>query len=316
MSNESNDITLTSPEIDALRQREYNATVVRMICIHDELAILRVRPDAGVPRYLAGQYTSLGLGYWEPRAEGCQEEQLEPGQHAKLIKRAYSISSPIVGDDGELLQNRDEDFLEFYIALVRNAVRRPPALTPRLFLLKDGDRLYVADKITGKYTLEATKPTDTIVMMATGTGEAPHNKMLLELVRAEHQGLVVSVVCVRYERDLAYRGVHMQLERRLPKYKYITLTTREAWNRDNKMYIQDLIRRGRLEELLGRPLDPAATHVFLCGNPQMIGVPKKGEHEGQWIYPQPTGVVELLEARGFRVDHPKLPGNIHFEQYW
>ena len=37
-----------------------------------------------------------------------------------------------------------------------------------------------------------------------------------------------------------------------------------------------------------------------------------------FIYPKPTGVVELLEARGFRADQPniKFQGNIHFEEYW
>jgi ferredoxin--NADP+ reductase len=287
-----------------------------MRLIHDELAIMRVKPDAGVPNYLAGQYTSMGLGFWERRAEGCQEEALEPGQLSKVIKRAYSISSPILGTDGQLLRRDEETFLEFYIALVRTASKRPPALTPRLFLLRDGDRLFVADKITGRYTLESVKPDDMVLLLATGTGEAPHNKMILDLARAGHRGRIASVVCVRYERDLAYLETHQRLQQMLPNYLYVTLTTREARNRNNKVYIQDLIRTDQLEERIGQPLDPSRTHAFLCGNPQMIGVPKRGAKEGEWVYPQPQGAIELLVARGFQMDRPRHPGNIHFEEYW
>jgi ferredoxin--NADP+ reductase len=35
-------------------------------------------------------------------------------------------------------------------------------------------------------------------------------------------------------------------------------------------------------------------------------------------YPQPAGVIEVLEKRGFRADvsATKFKGNIHFEEYW
>ena len=94
--------------------------------------------------------------------------------------------------------------------------------------------------------------------------------------------------------------------------------TREADTVGQKVYIQDLITSGQLEERLGNPLDPAAAHVYLCGNPKMIGVPNKDRQTGQRVFPTPVGVVELLEKRGFQVDQPnvKLRGNIHFEEYW
>ena len=39
---------------------------------------------------------------------------------------------------------------------------------------------------------------------------------------------------------------------------------------------------------------------------------------GVTAYPQPAGVVEILERRGFQVDQhaAKIKGNIHFEEYW
>ena len=51
----------------------------------------------------------------------------------------------------------------------------------------------------------------------------------------------------------------------------------------------------------------------------MIGVPgRRTASTGERVYPQPPGVVEILERRGFQVDQPqvKIKGNIHFEEYW
>jgi ferredoxin--NADP+ reductase len=142
--------------------------------------------------------------------------------------------------------------------------------------------------------------------------------MLWELLRRGHPGRILSACCVRYRRDLAYSETHQDLMRRFPNYTYLPLTTREADTIGNKKYIQDLIASGQLEERLGGPLDPACTHVFLCGNPKMIGVPTKDRDTGQAVYPTPAGVVEILERRGFQIDRPqvKMKGNVHFEEYW
>jgi ferredoxin--NADP+ reductase len=306
---------LSAADIARLRDQEYNATLTYFRRIHEELAVIRVELDSPIPHYKAGQYTTIGAGYWEPRVAGCQPEELGPSQLTKVVKRAYSISSSVLGENGELLRPEDENYLEFYIVLVRDAERRPPALTPRLFAMQTGSRLFVSEKITGTYTLDHVRPDDTVLFMATGTGEAPHNKMLLELARASHSALIASIVCVRFRSDLGYFDNHQKLVARLPNYCYIWLTTREQENLQNKLYIQDLIRTGELERRLGRPIEPAHTHAYLCGNPKMIGVPEK-QPGGTLHYPQPTGVVELLEQRGLKCDRPREPGTIHFEKYW
>jgi ferredoxin--NADP+ reductase len=218
-----------------------------------------------------------------------------------------------------LLNIEQTDWLEFYIVLVRKSGKaQAPVLTPRLFLLREGDRLFLGEKITGHYNLDPVQPKDTVLFLATGTGEAPHNYMLWELLRRGHAGRILSACCVRYERDLAYTPVHQELMRRFANYTYLSLTTRENIREGRKVYIQDLITSGQLESALGKPLDPATTHVFLCGNPAMIGVPNKDPQTGARVYPQPAGVVEILEQRGFRVDqaNAKIKGNIHFEEYW
>jgi ferredoxin--NADP+ reductase len=309
-----------SPEqIVELRRMRYNATVVWLHKPHSDLLIMRVRPDFPLPQHKPGQYSTLGMGYWEPRHLGCQEEVLQPGEEKKLARRAYSISCSILDEGGQLLDRSKVDWLEFYVVLVRDSDRpNPPALTPRLFLVEEGGRLFLGEKITGHFTLDPVKPDDTVVFLSTGTGEAPHNYMLWELLHRRHTGKMLAACCVRYRRDLAYESIQEELMHRYPNYTYLSLTTREAVNAGQKVYIQDLITSGQLEEKLGQPLDPARTHIYLCGNPKMIGVPAKDRDTGERIYPQPLGVIEILERRGFQLDEPaaKRKGNIHFEEYW
>ncbi len=310
---------MTSEELSRLRDEKYNASIVHLDRVHHDLVIMRVRPDFPRPAHKPGQYTVLGLGYWEPRHEGCQAEQLDPLFLSRLARRSYSISCSVLDTEGELLEVAQTDWLEFYIVLVRNSGKAAaPVLTPRLFLLEQGSRLHLGEKIAGHYTLEGVKPDDSVIFLSTGTGEAPHNYMLLELLRANHRGRILSACCVRYKQDLGYRAIHDQLMGRYPNYTYLSLTTREGQGPGGKVYIQDLISSGELERQLGRPLDPATTHVFLCGNPKMIGVAEKDRVTGEVRFPQPPGVIEILTRRGFQTDVPaqKLRGNIHYEEYW
>jgi ferredoxin--NADP+ reductase len=309
---------MTAVEIADLRARRYNATVVGVRRVNPDLMAIRVKPDFPIHAHQPGQYCTLGLGYWEPRVEGCQAEALAPGEEQKVVRRAYSISCPILSDAGPALHVADGcEWLEFYIVLVReNPDGRVPALTPRLFALNVGDRVQMGERITGHYTLDPVKPGDTVLFLGTGTGEAPHNYMTWELLRRGHTGRIVNACCVRFARDLGYRDTHRELMSRFPNYTYLPLTTREP-GVTRKVYIQDVISSGELEERVG-PLHPEATHVFLCGNPKMIGVPQRDKETGAVTHPQPPGVIEVLNRRGFVADvsAQKIKGNVHFEEYW
>ena len=309
---------MTSEEIAELRQRRYNGTVVFLKKHHSDLMVIRVKPDFPRPVHKPGQYCSLGLGNWEGRTEGCQVETLARDDQSKVVRRAYSISCSMLAEEGGLVDVAGTDYLEFYIVLVReNADGRVPALTPRLFALNEGDRINIGEKITGMYTLDVVKPTDNVIFLGTGTGEAPHNYMMWELLSRGHRGKMLSASCVRYSRDLGYLDTHNRLMYQYPNYKYLPLTTREA-TVTRKVYIQDVISGGEMEEQLGAPLDPANTHVFLCGNPKMIGVPIRDKAAGTKSYPTPLGVIEILEQRGFQADVSaiKFKGNVHFEEFW
>ncbi|MEM1227866.1 MAG: ferredoxin--NADP reductase [Planctomycetota bacterium] len=310
-------------EQDSLRESLYNATIIDRVDCTDDLAKYRILPDVEVMPFQPGQYVALGVGYWEPRLPGAQVEEVPIKRARKLVRRAYSISCPIVDLDSSALMPVDQiDYLEFYITLVRHASEpdgKPPALTPRLFGKQAGDRLVMESKITGKYLLGPIDPADTVLMLGTGTGEAPHNAMATHLLANGHQGRIIVATSVRHRRDAAYIDQHTRLMEQFSNYIYLPLTTREPENLDStrddyvgKLYLQTLFTSGRLAEMAGDHLSPSNTHVFMCGNPDMIGYVPPGAE-----IPEQPGMLPLLREAGFHDDDGSgSPGGIRFEKYW
>ncbi len=293
----------------------YNATVLSVRYPQKNLMIFRVKPDKKIPPFKPGQYFTLGLGYWEPRILGSGTEVLKEGQETRLCKRPYSLSDPILMDS-KLIKS-DTEWLEFYVALVEPSEDNPaPALTPRLFCLKGGERIFISEKAMGHYTLDLLDGVfpKQLLFASTGTGEAPHNAMIRWLLLNGYKGKILNVTCSRRQGDHCYLEVHQELEKMFLGYRALALSTREA--KQKKLYIQDLIAENLLKDMVDFELDPESTHVFLCGNPAMVGAPKKNRESGQWEWAISGGVVEMLVKKGFVVDEPKKHGNIHFENYW
>lgn len=307
-----------------LRQEHYNATVIRLERVHEFLIRIRIAADTGKLTYEPGQYTILALGGWEPRHDGpsqIDEEKLA----SKLIKRAYSIACPLFDEQRQLVSCQDYEFLEFYITLVprpdQELPARPP-LTPRLFALEEGSRVHMSPRIVGHYTLKGIQPEQNIIFAATGTGEAPHNAMTAQLLKQGHQGHIASLTCTRFRADSGYLPEQTLLNELRPNYRYRLYTTREPYNLDpahpdyvGKQYLQDLFQQNRFAEEFGWTPHPDNTHVYLCGNPDMIGIPRKNK-EGELEFPHPTGLLELLHQQGFQINpqHPEV--NVHYEKYW
>jgi ferredoxin--NADP+ reductase len=315
----------TAETLDVLerRARHYNATVERVIDIHEDLRILRVVTDAPPEPIDAGQYLVLALGFWEPCAQHADQRLAEPDQRrVEVIKRPYSLSCSMLDERGGIVTLAHSAYLEFYVVQVHGDASRRPGLTPRLFALREGDRMHVAQRPHGHYTLSGIESTDNVLFAATGTGEAPHNAMLAELLARGHSGSITAITCVRHRRDLGYLSVHQRLEQLYSNHRYVTLTTREPDDLGRatsglarKRYIQDLVESPDFEQTVGHALDPKNTHFFLCGNPSMVGLPLH-PHAQPRAYPTPRGMVEVLERRGFCLDEHGHPGDIHFERYW
>jgi ferredoxin--NADP+ reductase len=272
-----------------------NASVAVIRWIHESLAILRVRPDGPLLPADPGQHAGLGF-FAAPVGDG-----------EEMIRRVFSISSSILDDGLERLLDRSQlDDREFYIALDGTT------LTNRLTGLKPGDRLWMSPEAAGSYTLGPLPPDADIVFCATGTGEAPHNRMIEALLRGKHRGRIVSAVCCRRRQDLGYDPVHRRLTKIFRNYAYLPVLTREG--NGPRHHIQDLFVSGDFQSRTGLALDPGRTHIFLCGNSGMVGRPEETE-EGI-VYPEGAGMVEVLTTRfGFRIATPDQPGGIHFERY-
>src|SRR5690349_4383752 len=103
---------LSPAEVNQLRQKGYNATGPTKQKVHTALTIFRVRPDFAFQPPKPGQYTTLSLGNWEPRFPGCAEETLNPGEQTRVVRRAYSISHPVLSPGGDLWAPSGDPFLE------------------------------------------------------------------------------------------------------------------------------------------------------------------------------------------------------------
>ena len=279
-------LQIDAHRVEELRAEHYNATITHFDTAHNELWRLRVRPDGVNASWRVGQYCTLGVGGWEPRIDDV-DDPIPEANREKLIRRSYSISSPLFDTRGYMVDPVHEEEIELYVVLVAPDDERIPGLTPRLALMRVGDRIYLGPKMAGRYTLDAVDgPATSVLFLSTGTGEAPHNAMVVELLRKGHYGPILSAVSVRYPNDLAYIEEHRQLEKRYPNYHYLTVITRDPGGAP-KRYLQELAADGSLAEALGADLDPATTHVYLCGNPAMIGLP---EWEGtSRHFPKPLG---------------------------
>lgn len=264
----------------------YNATVIGREEIHPELVVLRVRPDAALFDFKPGQFGVLGLLGGAARVAEAAPEEPVTGPD-KMIRRAYSIASASV----------ERRYLEFYLTLITSG-----QLTPRLFALKHGSRVFLGPKASGVFTLDRVAPGKSVILIATGTGLAPYISMLRTMLMHETQRKFVVLHGARYSWDLGYRGELESLARLRPNFTYIPSITRP--DQDPHFHgrtgrIQTVLEEGAVEKDSGVALDPAQAEVFLCGNPEMVKV-----------------VKAQLEAKGFTSSHGKEPGTIHSEEYW
>lgn len=277
---------MSDPLVDKL-----NATVTRRWDVAPGLSIFRVVPDDELFEFVAGQYCVLGLPPSFPRAEGSEPEEppIEGKAAGRLVRRAYSIAS----------SSKQREYLEFYVTMVTSG-----QLTPRIFALPQGGRIWLGPKATGLFTLREIPEDAKVLLLATGTGLAPYMSMLeAELAHEEDRRQVVVAHGARNSWDLGYRAELEVLARKIDRLTYIPSVTRPeadpSWQGESG-YLQDQLTSGRIEELAGFQIDPADTHVFLCGNPAMI-----------------TAVTEELTRRGLREwTQRDKEGQIHTEKYW
>ena len=267
---------------------ELNAIVSQKVEVAPGLVILRVIPDGWeLPDFKPGQFVAIGLPGSAPRYQFSEPDptQLDP---EKMIKRAYSIASSSV----------EKQYIEFYVRLVTSG-----ELTPRLFALNIGDKLWMSAKATGMFTLDQIPEDKNIILFATGTGVAPYMSMMRSSAIIQEKRNYAVVHGALNSWDLGYRPELMTIERLCSNFTYIPIIsepTKEPTPWHGKIgFVSKAWDDRDIQGKWGFDITPDNTHVFLCGHPQMI-----------------IGMVELLGKSGFTEHSRKNPGTIHLEKFW
>lgn len=254
-----------------------NATLTQRIDLTPEAYIFQVTPDSGFKPFLPGQYVAIGLPREFPRPENFPPEATEE-RGGKLTLRTYSISS-----------TPDAAYLEFYIITVPTG-----GLTPRLSVLKPGDRLYVAPKIAGTFNLHDVPKGANLIFVSTGTGIAPFVSMLRTPATWANAGKISVIHGVRFPEDLGFRAELEELAQHHNNFNYYPIVSRANDSWDGKRgYVQSILFSDNFA------LNPEHDHLFLCGNPTMIE-----EVESKSI------------GLGYQLHSKHHPGSLHVEKYW
>lgn len=221
-------------------------------------------------KFTAGQFARIGLMV-----------------NGELVVRAYSVvSSPF-----------DEN-LEFFSIVVPDG-----AFTSNLQHLEVDDELYLDKTAYGYLTLARYQLplAHDLWLLATGTGLAPFLSMLQDFetwTKYQHIHLIYSV---RSTAELAYVDRIQELAESFGEghtgFKFIPIITRDP-NATLHDRLPVLIENGELEKVVGLSLNPATSHVMLCGNPQMVEDTK-----------------DALKQRGLTMNR-RGEGNIAVENYW
>lgn len=263
-----------------------NSTVIERHDMADDLAVFRVKPDGELFSFLAGQYTVIGLPASAPRCDSNGNGEETAGTD-KLIRRAYSIAS----------SSKVNEYVELYVTLVRSG-----ELTPRLWELRPGDRIWLSPGAKGHFTMNDLPPDKNVVLVGTGTGLAPYIAMIRDYHRCDVGRKFIVVHGARYVRELGYREELEGLDRDCGTLVYIPTVSRPDASDDWRGHVgrvQSLFGDGTIDDSLGEPLTPENTHVFLSGNPEMVE-----DLEG------------ILTQTGYTVHGPRSPGSLHVERYW
>jgi ferredoxin--NADP+ reductase len=218
--------------------------------------------------------------------------QFVPGQYVNLgldlsgtrLKRSYSLASG-VGEPSE-----------FYLSRVPGG-----AFTPTLFELGEDATLWIDDRPLGFFTLKHVPDAHHLWLLATGTGLGPFVSMLKGDEIWKRFSRIVLAHGVREVSHLGYSELLAGWARARPEqFAYVPALTREAAP-PGALHgrLPKLIESGALEARAALALEPATTHVLLCGNPNML-----------------SDVQTVLATRGLVKHRPRAPGHVSVESYW
>ena len=233
-------VNAAAPGVVATDDERYNASLVRRVDQHENLAYFWVRFDGDPTPFEPGQYMTIGVFV-----------------DGRIVQRPYSVASApsVAGTEG----------YEFF-------VRHVPILrfTTALWRLEVGHRMRMIGP-KGKFMLE---PDDDRIhlFVSSGTGNAPFIAMMRQMLADGRPRNAVFLNGVSYVQDLGYRDLVERWES-TGEYpvRYIPTVSRP----NDPANADWTGRTGRVETIVGPIFDELGlrsddTVAYLCGNPDMI----------------------------------------------
>jgi len=275
---------------------EMKAKIIYKELLKEDLVVLRILPDGGMPKYTTGQFLTIGL----PVAA-----------EKKIVKRAYSIASHA--------ENRD--YFEFVIRWVRKPL--PGRVTTELFYLDVGDEVLLGDP-TGEDLLIENKLKNgepdnrRVICVGGGTGLAPFIAFVHHFHDTNDKRQLVILHGASYVDELSYKRLltdyqNESIERGADQWNFIYRAAisrpKEFFNRSwsgQTGRVESFFKENKdgvssIDEIVGEKLTPENTRIYICGYQGTI-----------------DGVMEHVSSRGFvNRDNPHEDGTfeVKYESY-
>ncbi len=276
---------------------EVKAKITYMELLKEDLIVIRLVPNSGMPDYRTGQFLTIGVPIPTEK---------------KIVRRAYSIAS----------HPENREYFEFVIRWVRKPL--PGRVTTELFYANVGDEVWLGDPTGAALQISETLPDGQednrrIICVGGGTGIAPFIAFAKHFHDTNDRREVVVLHGASYVDELSYKRLLTGLEEESEKrgrdkwnFRYKAAISRpkeffnRSWNGHTGRVESFFVPNKKtglspVEEMVGEQITPENTIIYICGYQGTI-----------------DGVIDAIGGRGFVTEHDKNPDgsySIKYESY-